>query len=188
MSAPDKYFSGATAPCRECGSRPCDPSCSSNASTTSAAVFSTSAAAPRPILASRLPVCRLCAVQGCKPGCPNWKAKAKPLPPTDIRPIGRNGVPFIIWDHLIADYQLTVYQHSVLLYVCRETYCRGQPNGAKVSITQIAAALRMSRPAARRAMSALERHGLIEREGEIDSGDAPKLAAILPGYWPVPSE
>ncbi len=72
-----------------------------------------------------------------------------------------NAIPFTIWDTVIPRYTLSIYESSVLLYLCRRTIGYGKKDGALFSQRRIADALNISRAAAVRAVDGLAAHGLI---------------------------
>lgn len=113
----------------------------------------------------------LCAVCGCKPCvCVSAPAVSAHVPAVRRTPASGNAIPFIVWDVLIAEKELSIFESGVLLYLCRMTHGYGQHGGTCLSIAEIAGALRISRSAATRALTRLAEFGLIERTQRREEG------------------
>lgn len=104
-------------------------------------------------------------------------------------------MPFIIWRRfkdgspsIVEQYDLKMPQWGVLSLICLLTYCVDYPDGKAVSINQIAALGNCSRNTVKRNIRQLVRLGLVKAEGGETAGEAYFIAAILPGYWPMPSQ
>ena len=108
-------------------------------------------------------VCASCSSRPCICG----DQAAAPAPADNVRSLTRpasgNAIPFVVWDELIARYELSIVESGVLLYLCRVTIGYGKHAGDLISISRVAAALRISARGAQNALNTLQRHGLIER-------------------------
>lgn len=114
----------------------------------------------------RLAVCRRCNERPCS--CADLVAvTSSPAPAPNVRSIQRpasgNAIPFNVWDTIIPRYNLSITESGVLLYLCRRTMGYGHHAGDLVSLRQIAEALNIGHRTAQRALNALQRHGLVER-------------------------
>lgn len=116
-----------------------------------------------------LAVCRSCKERPCSCGDQAASSPAPAAVPIPLqRPSSGNAIPFAVWDVVIPRYKLSLAESGVLLYLCRRTIGYGHHAGDLVSERQVAMALNIGRSTAQRALDALQRHGLIERQRRFE--------------------
>jgi DNA-binding MarR family transcriptional regulator len=139
---PAKYYRGSYALCPQCGARPCVPSCPTQA--------------PQP------------GAEAASRG--TTKAVLVAMPTVDSEtgthaPQNRDqrAFPWIVSDKLVRQLGITGNRFHLLYYLHRETYGRGQPNGAYLSNKHIAEGTLISETTVKELLNWLERNRLIER-------------------------